>query len=113
MRGRAYSTARAGRDSGIDRFPRTCAVRRARAIAPGGETGVVKTPHVIHPNAVFGKQALRDLLGVTDNTLAREIRLGRLRVSKRAGRYFFLGKWVLEWLELGEVRRAEIAEGAT
>jgi hypothetical protein len=65
----------------------------------------VKPPVVIQPTAVFSKEDLRQLLSVRDNTLAREVRLGRLRVAKRAGRYYFLGAWVLQWLEQGELRR--------
>jgi hypothetical protein len=38
-------------------------------------------------------------------TLRREVRRGRLRVSKRAGRYYVLGAWLLEWLRTGEIRR--------
>jgi hypothetical protein len=44
-------------------------------------------------------------LCLTKTTLAREVRLGRLRVSKRAGRYFILGSWLLQWLREGEMTR--------
>ena len=61
--------------------------------------------HVIRPTAVYRPAQVRQLLGLREHTLAREIREGRLRVSRRAGMYFFLGRWLLEWLEAGEVRR--------
>jgi hypothetical protein len=62
-------------------------------------------PPVIELNAVFTRDSLRAALGLREYTLKREIREGRLRFSKRAGRHFILGRWVLEWLETGEVRR--------
>jgi hypothetical protein len=66
----------------------------------------VKAPHTIVPTAVYSLVAARLALGLTASTLNREIRLRRLRVSKRAGRYFILGEWLLQWLRDGEVRRA-------
>jgi hypothetical protein len=35
-----------------------------------------------------------------------------LRCSKRAGRYWILGEWLLEWLRGGEVRRGGQVEEA-
>jgi hypothetical protein len=71
--------------------------------------------HVIHPAAVYSQEAVRLALGLKTATLQREIRLGRLRVAKRAGRYYILGSWLLEWVEKGEVQRrnrqAEFARG--
>ncbi len=60
---------------------------------------------VIDPNAVFDLQQARQLLGLAKNTLGREIRLGRLRCSKRAGKCFVLGSWLLEWIQAGEIKR--------
>jgi hypothetical protein len=62
-------------------------------------------PHVIHRDAVYLLDSAQRALRLTRTTVRREIRLGRLRVSKRAGRYFILGRWLLEWLEGGEIRR--------
>ena len=62
-------------------------------------------PPVIELNAVFTRDSLRAALGLREYTIKREIREGRLRGSKRAGRHFFLGEWVLEWLRGGELRR--------
>jgi hypothetical protein len=67
----------------------------------------VAAPHVINPRAVYSKEGAQKALGLTKTTIGREIRLERLRVSKRAGRYFILGAWLLEWLEGGEVTRSE------
>jgi hypothetical protein len=60
---------------------------------------------VIVPNAVYDLTQARALLGLAEHTLGREARLGRLRVSKRAGKYMILGKWLLAWVEAGEVTR--------
>jgi hypothetical protein len=62
---------------------------------------------VIHPNAVYTIATLQSALGLTKTTVGREVRLGRLKVSKRAGKYFVLGIWVLQWLRNGEVHREE------
>jgi hypothetical protein len=53
---------------------------------------------VIDPNAVFGVESAQQALGLRRSTLAREIRLGRLKVSKRGGRYYLLGEWLLDWI---------------
>ena len=59
---------------------------------------------LIRPNEVFDRDSAQKSLGLTKSSLAREIRLGRLRCSKRGGRCLFLGKWLLEWIAAGEVR---------
>ena len=61
-------------------------------------------PHVIHPNAVYSREDLERILKLRPSTIRREVRKGRLRVAKRSGRYFFLGVWVLEWLETGQIQ---------
>jgi hypothetical protein len=47
---------------------------------------------------------LRAVLGLPLTCLRREARLGRLRVSRRSGRYWTTGRWVMEWVEAGEVK---------
>jgi hypothetical protein len=66
----------------------------------------------ILPTDVYNLKAATELLGVRQNTLPREIRLRRLRASKRGGRYFILGSWLLQWLEAGEIRRPAAAPAA-
>jgi len=68
----------------------------------------VKDIHIIMRNAVYDLETARSALGLSKNTLNREVRLGRLRVSKRAGKYFMLGEWLLDWLRAGEVRKDNI-----
>jgi hypothetical protein len=73
----------------------------------------VKQVPVIVPGAVYTLVTAQAELGLAKATLGREIRLGRLRVSKRAGRYFILGEWLLEWLRNGEFRSAKRGEKGT
>jgi hypothetical protein len=70
----------------------------------------MSTPHVIRADAVYTPATARDALGLSKTTLGREIRLGRLRHTKRAGRSFIMGSWLLEWLADGEVRRKTKAD---
>jgi hypothetical protein len=70
----------------------------------------MNAPHVIQSQAVYDREAARIALGLTKTTLARELRLGRLRCSKRAGRYYILGEWLLQWLASGEVNRRRALE---
>jgi hypothetical protein len=62
---------------------------------------------VIPPDAVFTLDELRSVLGLPRHTLRREARLGRLRVSRRAGKLWTTGAWVREWIETGRVRRQD------
>jgi hypothetical protein len=64
-----------------------------------------RQPAVIHSNAVYDRQQAQQALGLAKDTLGREIRLGRLRASKRGGRYYILGEWLLDWIRQGEVVR--------
>ena len=70
----------------------------------------MKVPHVIVPNAVYDQEAARLALSLTKTTFSRELRLGRLRCAKRAGRYFVLGEWLLQWLRDGEIHKRRHAE---
>jgi hypothetical protein len=67
---------------------------------------------IIDPKAVFTIESARSTLGLAKHCLPREIRLGRLRVAKRAGKYLILGQWVLEWIEAGELPRRSPMTGA-
>jgi hypothetical protein len=62
-------------------------------------------PPILDPRAVYTRLQATALLGLKPSTLATEIKKGRLRVSRRAGRYFILGKWLLQWIVAGERKR--------
>jgi hypothetical protein len=70
----------------------------------------MRNPAIIDPHAVFTIASATALLGLRKNTLPREARERRLRVSKRAGRYFILGEWLIEWLRSGEVLRQSVEQ---
>lgn len=53
---------------------------------------------VIRPNEVFDRVALRTALGLKDATISREVRMDRLKKHRRAGRDYFIGSEILEWL---------------
>jgi hypothetical protein len=68
------------------------------------------TVPVIAPTAVYSIEQAQAALGLKRTTLAREIRLGRLRVARRGGKYLVLGKWLLQWIEAGELTREPTAD---
>ena len=61
--------------------------------------------HVIHADGVYTVEDLRRVFGLKASSVRREVRLGRLRMSKRCGRYYCLGRWVSQWIEDGELKR--------
>jgi hypothetical protein len=61
--------------------------------------------HVVEANAVYLVEDAIRLFRLKKSTIRREIREGRLRVSKRAGRHYLLGEWLLEWFRAGELPR--------
>jgi hypothetical protein len=82
----------------------------------GNEQGApqpIPGPRVIDPNAVASVDGWTAFLGLSPTCLRREARLGRLRVSRRGGKYFVRGQWLIDWLERGAAtkRRANTAAG--
>ena len=61
---------------------------------------------VIDPHGVYRPDQARELLGLKKNCLAREFRLGRLRMARRGGLNFIMGAWLLDWLKAGEAHPA-------
>jgi hypothetical protein len=59
-------------------------------------------PHVIVATAVYSVDEARLALRLKKTTIRREVREKRLRVAKRAGQYYLLGEWLLEWIRAGE-----------
>jgi hypothetical protein len=59
----------------------------------------------LDPHAIFDADSFRRAFRLRLSSLRREVREGRLRVSKRCGKYYILGQWVIDWLEAGELRR--------
>jgi hypothetical protein len=62
---------------------------------------------VIHEGSVFTLDAAGRTLGLGKHSLPTEVRNGRLKASRRCGRYIVLGKWLIEWIEQGVKKRAK------
>jgi hypothetical protein len=61
--------------------------------------------HIIHPCGLYFIDDAIRIFRLRKSTVRREVREGRLKISKRAGRYYLLGRWLLSWIEDGEVKR--------
>lgn len=55
----------------------------------------------IDPDNIYSADGLRKVLRLSKSSLANEIRRERLRASRRCGRYWFKGEWVLDWISRG------------
>jgi hypothetical protein len=73
------------------------------------ETETPLPPAIIAETGVYSAARVREMFGLRQTSLRREIREGRLAVVKRCGRYFFLGEQLLAWLRAGERRRPPAA----
>lgn len=60
-------------------------------------------PPAVVPTAIYSYSQACRLLRLCRQTAAREVAAGRLRVSRRAGRYYLLGQWLLDWIAGGVV----------
>jgi hypothetical protein len=68
---------------------------------------------VIDPHTLGTIEEWTALLDVGRTTLLREIRRRRLRASRRAGKYWLTGQWIMDWVAGGEVtRRRPLTAGA-
>jgi hypothetical protein len=68
------------------------------------------TVHAIDAAGVYFPDSLQAIFRLRKSTIRREWKAGRLRISKRAGRYYVLGEWLIEWLRGGEIRPADKSE---
>jgi hypothetical protein len=76
---------------------------------PRSKTAPPAEVPTIDPHSVYTPGQLQRLLGLADSTVAREKKLGRLRVTSRGGKDFILGEWILEWLRDGASKNGEAA----
>jgi hypothetical protein len=82
-------------------MPRTRVEQSSGVLDP---TPPRSTPFVIDPNAVYLPGEVIAALGLRSSSLRTEWRHGRLRVVRRCGRNFLLGRDVLAWLDGGELK---------
>lgn len=64
-------------------------------------------PIQIIPDALYTDEALRLVLGLAENTIARARRDGSLRHVRRGLRNFYLGCWIMEWMTRADATGVE------
>ena len=57
----------------------------------------------IDPLGVYTRDELAALFAVPPRAISNEIAEGRLAYTRRLGRYYFLGEWLLDWLRAGKL----------
>src|SRR5262249_58981934 len=94
------------------RLAREVRVPRRRNAKPDPEPppAIGVQPRVVDPHAVFSREEFQAYFRISRATVRNEVREGRLRVSKRAGRYWLLGARILAWLQEGEVVKSRSSE---
>lgn len=55
-------------------------------------------PISIDPQAIYDDGAISIALGLPSATLIQARRKGKLRYSRKGKRIFYLGQWLLDWL---------------
>ena len=75
--------------------------RRKTTVPVAQEARQDVRPHVIDPRAVYDLPTVRAALGLKLSTIRTAWRRQGLKVSRRAGKVYILGAWLLEWLEAG------------
>jgi hypothetical protein len=53
----------------------------------------------IESDEIYDEAGVCEILAVPRSGIQRECRDGRLRFSKRAGKRFFRGQWLLDWMD--------------
>jgi hypothetical protein len=66
---------------------------------------------IIEPTGIYRPSRIQAILGLKTNTIPRQVRLGHLQISKRAGRHFILGQWLIDWIESGKIQRKRRSKG--
>jgi hypothetical protein len=85
--------------------------RSTPTITNGAATDTDKATHTpvgrrVHADLLVTLDEARQLLGLPRHCLRREARLGRLQVSRRAGRLWTTGTWITAWITSGRVTRS-------
>ena len=53
----------------------------------------------INPNGYYDQEAVGELLSIPLVRITKAIKANELRHSKRAGKAFFRGQWLIDWLD--------------
>lgn len=66
---------------------------------------------LIEADAVYDNPALQAILGMGPDALSAARKHGDLRFTRKGRRIFYLGQWILDWLE-GDAQHRHPAESA-
>src|SRR5262245_51002730 len=80
----------------------------ARTEAASSSSSIDRLLRRVPDDLIVTLTEARQLLGLPKNCLPREARLGRLKVSRRAGKLWTTGAWLRTWIESGLVRRRQV-----
>ena len=72
---------------------------------PRAATRPASAMKILDPHAVGTLLEWGQFMGLPRHCLRREARLGRLRTSRRAGKLWATGAWMIEWLDAEKVCR--------
>jgi hypothetical protein len=95
-------------------MPRKCRAESGAAEAAPPLPSPIMPALDIRPDGVYLAEQIRTALRLRASSLKSEWRRGTLRVVRRCGRNFYLGRDLLDWLNRGELaapeRQARVAE---
>jgi hypothetical protein len=59
----------------------------------------MRSPATIDREAFYSQSQVKLMFGISSHGIGDACRAGQLRFSERAGKRFFRGSWIIEWLE--------------
>jgi len=71
------------------------------------------SPATIDSDAFYNQEQVKRLLGLSIKSIGNACRAGELRSTERAGRRFFRGSWLIDWLEGTQTNRQRTPEAMT
>jgi hypothetical protein len=58
----------------------------------------IENLRAIIPDVYYPLEKAQSILCLTQSSLPRQIKLGKLQAVKRCGKYYVKGEWLLAWL---------------
>ncbi len=56
-------------------------------------------PATINCEAYYSQEQVKEILGLSNRAIGNACRSSELRCTERAGRRFFRGSWLIDWLD--------------
>ncbi len=53
----------------------------------------------VEPTAIYDEYQIRRALGLTEHLMLKERRDGRIKFARRGRRVYYLGSWIINWME--------------